>query len=55
MSYDTPLRPRFPPFLGRGLPDGQWYYGTPGSGWSWFCGPDGQWHIVFRIRIGGGS
>jgi len=49
----------YPPFFGWGTPDGQWYYengqwyyGTPGSGWSWFYGPDGQWHIVFRIRIG---
>ncbi len=49
----------YPPFSGW-FPGGSWYWshggwhsGTPGSGWYWYFGPDGKWHFVFRIHIGG--
>jgi hypothetical protein len=32
--------------------DGEWHYGTPGSGWYWYFGPDGKWHFGIRIQIG---
>jgi hypothetical protein len=66
-GYNPPGYPSYPPsfyppFFGWGpgqgqwfFDHGQWYFGTPGSGWYWYYSPDGKWHMIFRIHIGGGS
>jgi len=50
----------YPPFMG--YPGGTWYYlggqwhcGIPSSGWYWYFGFDGIWHlrIVFHFGTGG--
>jgi hypothetical protein len=56
-TYPTP--PSFysyPPFPG--FPGGTWYwgngtwiYGIPPSGWYWYFGADGDWHIRIRISL----
>ncbi len=37
--------------------NGSWGFGAPlsGSGWYWYCGPDGKWHFTIRIHIGSGD
>ena len=50
--------PFHPPFFG--FPggtwyyeDGEWHYGTPSSGWYWYFGSDGKWHLRIVFHFGG--
>lgn len=55
-----PYPPMYPPFPG--YPGGMWYWsggdwheGMPPSGWYWYFGPDGSWHIRIVIHFGSGG
>jgi hypothetical protein len=50
----------YPPFMG--FPGGTWYwngaqwvYGLPPSGFYWYFGTDGQWHLRITFHFGSGS
>ncbi len=60
-GYNPPgyfFPPFYPPFFG--YPGGTWYYeggewhfGTPSSGWYWYFGSDGKWHLRIVFHFGG--
>jgi hypothetical protein len=50
----------YPPFMG--YPGGTWYYlggqwhlGIPSSGWYWYFGFDGRWHLRIVFHFGTGT
>jgi hypothetical protein len=60
-GYNPPgyfFPPFYPPFFGYPggtwyYEGGEWYFGTPSSGWYWYFGSDGRWHLRIVFHFGG--